>query len=282
MEYKDITTIKADPKQPRKIFDEKHIKGLARSLEQEGIINPIEIDEDGMIITGECRFRAATLLGWKKVPVNINKGEYNPYERLRRQMAENVHQSGADKDSMMNPIDTAKGYEKLLQLRSRHEVHQGKDSGISALAREIGIDESTIRGYLHLLDEPEMIQVGIQQGSIPHTYIREISGAPEDSKETIKKKIVEGEYVSRDQLRQDVLLLRQLPSLGDAILERNRSKESYHVNKILTTIAQLALALDKKPLNEINIQEKGFIQKQLDWLQRQIDQYLDEKNTNKL
>src|SRR3990167_8330167 len=48
-----IDSIRPDPDQPRKIFDQAHIEGLAKSLEIEGMINPIEIDENGMINTGK-------------------------------------------------------------------------------------------------------------------------------------------------------------------------------------------------------------------------------------
>ena len=61
----DIKLIDMNPDQPRKIFDESEIKGLAESIKENGLINPITLREkDGkyQIISGERRFRAFKFL----------------------------------------------------------------------------------------------------------------------------------------------------------------------------------------------------------------------------
>jgi ParB family chromosome partitioning protein len=265
MEYRNITAIKPDLNQPRKIFDEKHIRGLARSIKQEGIINPIEIDETGMIITGECRYRSAVLLGWEKVPVNVNRGKLSEYERLRRQMAENIHQSG-DRSTVMNPMDMAKGFEKLLKL-------QGRNKDIKELAKEIGIRRDTIGEYLEILEEPVFIQKAIYAG-LPRTYIREANFAPEGLREGLKKKMAEGNIANREEVRREIQLARKIPALARINLERQEAKESMEVNKILNMVASLALALQDKPLENINMREKEIVIRQLGWIHEKIEEYL--------
>lgn len=277
--YRDINTIKPDPNQPRKIFDEKHIKGLAQSISQEGIINPIEIDEDGMIITGECRWKAAKELGLEKVSVNINKSGYGEYERLRHQMAENVHQSGSSYDTMMNPIDTAKGYSKLYSFKAGKDVspgdisHENKYGHLQELAEEIGIDKNTIIEYLQLLEQPEYIKKAVAEG-IPRTYLREADKAPEEIKEDIKKKIAAGDYKSRDEISREVDIAKRLPDLAVIELERKQAKESTATNRILNGISRLALALESQPLAYVDVREKGIVKKQLEWLQEKMVLYL--------
>lgn len=278
MQYRDINTIKPDPKQPRKIFDESHISGLAQSITQEGLINPIEIDDTGMIITGECRWRASKQLGLTKVPVNVNSSGYGEYERLRHQMAENVHQSGSSYDTMMNPIDVANGYAKLLELRGKWlpgKQSQGKDAGIRELAREIGIDHATVSEYLSLLDQPKYLQKAVSDG-LPRTYIREADKAPEELRDTIKKKMAKGEYNSRDEISREVAIGHKLPDLAIIDLERKQAKESIETNRILNGVSRLALALEGQPLSEIDVREKGIIIKQLEWLAEKITNYLEE------
>lgn len=135
------------------------------------MINEIEVTEndgDFLILTGECRFKAAQLLNWDKIPVRINNASYSEYERLRHQMAENVHQSGSTYDTMMNPMDTAEGYAKLLKLLGHNfspgERSPGVDKGISQLEREIGIPATTIYEHLKLLEEPKFVQEAIKEG----------------------------------------------------------------------------------------------------------------------
>jgi hypothetical protein len=47
------------------------IDGLAASMEILGLLHPIVVTPEGLLICGERRLRAATLLGWKMIPVTI-------------------------------------------------------------------------------------------------------------------------------------------------------------------------------------------------------------------
>lgn len=273
-----INSIKPDSKQPRKIFDEEHIKGLAQSLLIEGMINPIEVDSDMMIITGECRFKAAHLLGWTEVPIRINPEKYSEYERLRHQMAENIHQSGTSADSMMNPIDTAKGYAKLLNLKG-YKVTPGvtyAENGkalINELGTEIGVAQSTIYQYLELLEQPEFVQKDILEGR-PRTYYRAANEAPDEVKNKMKEKIAGGDYRNREDIIQDVQLLKKLPDLGQLVLARQKAKESLATNRILNGAARLGLALEALPFEQVDIRERNIIITQLKWMMEKIQEYL--------
>jgi ParB family transcriptional regulator, chromosome partitioning protein len=74
--YIPITQIIANPDQPRKNFNEDHLKELALSIEKNGIISPIIVKSKGNsyeIIAGERRFRAAQLSKLDKNPINNQK-----------------------------------------------------------------------------------------------------------------------------------------------------------------------------------------------------------------
>jgi hypothetical protein len=51
------------------------IEGLADSIRELGLLQPIVVFPDGRLILGERRLRAAKLLGWKEIPVTINRGK---------------------------------------------------------------------------------------------------------------------------------------------------------------------------------------------------------------
>ena len=59
---------------PRHRGDHGDIDGLAASIGELGLLQPIVIRPDGRLIAGERRLRAATLLGWASIPVNIVTG----------------------------------------------------------------------------------------------------------------------------------------------------------------------------------------------------------------
>jgi ParB family chromosome partitioning protein len=49
------------------------IEGLAESIEDIGLLNPISVDEDGRLLAGARRLAACKRLGWKTIPVNVVK-----------------------------------------------------------------------------------------------------------------------------------------------------------------------------------------------------------------
>ncbi len=66
-----ICSIIANPNQPRKVFDTNELTKLAKSISQDGIIQPLTIrkNEAGFeLVSGERRLRAAKMAGFKHVP----------------------------------------------------------------------------------------------------------------------------------------------------------------------------------------------------------------------
>lgn len=70
--------------QSRQHFDD--IEGLAKSIEQNGLINPLSVDPDCHLVAGERRYRALKLLGREEVPVIV----VPPQKRRSIQLAENA------------------------------------------------------------------------------------------------------------------------------------------------------------------------------------------------
>ena len=71
-----IADIDSYEKQARRVFNEEEIEGLAQSIDEVGIINPIQViklEEEGKfaVVNGERRLRAAQKLGLEKIPCII-------------------------------------------------------------------------------------------------------------------------------------------------------------------------------------------------------------------
>jgi N6-adenosine-specific RNA methylase IME4 len=74
-----MTTAAAPPSLPISeiVVGERHrrdlgdIDGLAASIAELGLLQPVVVRPDGMLIAGERRLRAAKLLGWTEIPVNV-------------------------------------------------------------------------------------------------------------------------------------------------------------------------------------------------------------------
>ncbi len=83
-----LSSVIPDENQPRKYFNAEKLKTLKDSISKFGIINAITVEDMGAgkyhLVDGERRVRAATQLGLKEVPANIDKPQ-NATERKIRQ-----------------------------------------------------------------------------------------------------------------------------------------------------------------------------------------------------
>lgn len=285
----DAKKIKPDKDQPRKTFDEKHIEGLAKSIETEGLINLVEVDKNYKILTGECRYRAMTeKLGWDKVPVNLSAREYTSYERLRHQLAENLHQSGANKDNHMNPMDTAHAVANLYKLktgesynpcepgsRGRNEKGFFLPIGMEEIAEELAIHRRTVWELLQLLSESQEMQEAIKEGTVPRTYVREAEHADDKYKDKIKDWILQKKFDNREDITKLARFTKIAPpDLVEREMNKQIDQQSKSANKILNAIVDFLSVLEGNPLSGINNAEKDIVKGQLKWVKQEVSNYI--------
>lgn len=156
-----LEKLKANPNQPRKIFDEDSLHELAASIREHGIIQPIivEANSDGtyIIVAGERRSRAARMAGLREVPAIIRN--YSDERRLEVALIENVQRSD------LNPIEEAQAYKRLMELTglSQDEV-----------AARVGKNRSTVANALRLLKLPEDMQNALAAQQMTSGHARAI------------------------------------------------------------------------------------------------------------
>ena len=110
------SAITPDPEQPRKSFGEEGIQELCRSLESNGLLQPIVVrpapdskpkDLRYILIAGERRWRAATRLGWETIPAIVRK-DLSDGEAAKLQLIENIVRED------LNPLEEARALKKML------------------------------------------------------------------------------------------------------------------------------------------------------------------------
>jgi len=170
-----IDKLKADPNQPRKVFDKEKIKALADTYKNQGIIQPIEIDKNNQIITGERRWRAAKLAGLKKIPCKILK-DLTEEEKLERRLIENIHHEP------LTDLEKADAIKKLIELKNLTQ----KDA-----ASLLSVSDTEIHRLLALIEAPEPIKKLVEEKKISPSDAGEISyrlkDKPEKAVEIAKK-----------------------------------------------------------------------------------------------
>src|SRR5437588_111058 len=126
-----IEFLRPNPRNPRKNFDSGELEGLANSIREKGVIQPIlvrtipRVADAYEIVAGERRWRAAQAAGLHEAPVTIV--EASDKEALEIAIIENVQRID------LNALEEAQGYE---QLSAEYGYSQGD------LARVIGKSRS--------------------------------------------------------------------------------------------------------------------------------------------
>lgn len=207
----EIDNIKLDANQPRKTIDEECVAGMAKSIKAEGVINPIEIDSNGVIVTGELRWRAAKLAGLKTIPVKVI--DIKEDARFVRQVQENLHHN------TMSPLDTARALEEVRKRITssaaelvRDKRHSGERStkGIKELHELFGIPESTISQALDLLGVTEgPLKEALEEPGFQVTKITAIKNAPVKYKKKLESLVGTQKDISRDTVSHMVTALKR-------------------------------------------------------------------------
>jgi len=174
-----INKIKVDKNQPRKTFNEESLKLLAESLLGNGLITPIDIDEDYIIIDGERRYRAHKLAGLKTIAVRVVKLKKDNVERLKRQLIS---------DLLDEEMPTEESYDAIVKLWKMVKSSMD-DLEQKQFCNQIGISITTLTRALNYIgdkeENPEAVE-GISAG-----VWREIRALPEEEREEIKKELKE-------------------------------------------------------------------------------------------
>lgn len=100
-----VSSIIANPHQPRKEFDEKAMEGLQLSIERKGIIHPVIVQPTNqkdvyILVDGERRWRAAQAVGLAEIPAIVQEQTNDILERalisnIQREKLAAVEEKGA-------------------------------------------------------------------------------------------------------------------------------------------------------------------------------------------
>lgn len=188
-----VSNIVANPNQPRKSFDEEALEGLAESIRNQGILQPLTVEEivpgQYSIIAGERRYRAARLAGLDKIPVIVTK--MPEIKRIEASLIENIQRED------LNAIEEAAAYEYLI-----------KKSGYTQedVAKKVGKSRSSIANSLRLLVLPDDIKDDVISGAMSAGHARAILSLVNPSDRVLL----------RDKILNGGISVREAESLAEA------------------------------------------------------------------
>lgn len=157
----NISELKSNPYQPRKVFDDEALNELSESIKEHGVFQPIIIRKSVKgynIIAGERRVKASVLAGLTKVPAIVR--EFSDDEMMQVALLENLQREN------LSSIEEAKAYKSIIEsLRLTQDE----------LAKKLGKSRSHITNMLGLLRLPLSVQDMVLYNKISMGHARVLS-----------------------------------------------------------------------------------------------------------
>lgn len=173
-----IESIKPNPFQPRRIFDEQELLSLSLSIARNGLIQPLIVrrtTEGGYeLVAGERRIRAARMAGLTRLPCIIARidGEQSSVFA----MIENLQRSDLDF------FEEAYGYRQLMDSFGMTQ---------ESVAQRVGRSQSSVANKLRLLRLSEPLVSRIRETGLSERHARALLKLEDEKRERALEYIIE-------------------------------------------------------------------------------------------
>ena len=163
----NLNELRSNPYQPRKVFDKELLEGLASSIKEYGILEPIIVKKSIKgyeIVAGERRSIAAKMAGLSEVPAIIR--DFNDEEMMSIALLENIQREN------LNIIEEALAYKKMIEV-----MHITQEE----LSTKVGKSRSHITNILGILKLPSKVQELVLNNKITMGHARCLSKLEDES-----------------------------------------------------------------------------------------------------
>jgi len=228
-----ISSIKINPHQPRKIFNQEKLNELSKSILTHGLLQPVVVtkrNSEYILIAGERRLRASKLANLKKIKANIIDISDN---RLREYaLIENIQRDD------LNILEIAYSYAALI---NEHSITHDE------LANMVHKSRSSITNILRLLSLSVYAQQMVSSDKITLGHAKVIVSLDEK----IQKKVIDTIVGQKLSVRETEKLIKDMKNTNNKLSKKEENK--YDV----TNLKNIANKLQKNDL-KVKITNKSF------------------------
>lgn len=201
-----VVGLRANPHQPRKSMPDEGLQELARSIRENGVLQPILVRQTGEgyeIVAGERRARAAQIAGLTEIPALVCSLE--EADSMKIALLENIQREN------LNAIEEAQAYQAVMD-------HYGATH--QELADLLGKNRSTVTNTLRLLNLELSLRDMVVENTLTMGHARALLGV-EDSKARLRlARAVAKEGMSVRALEKKIQHLQQGEEKEKARAER--------------------------------------------------------------
>ena len=164
----ELSELRPNPYQPRKVFDDEALKELSASIKEHGVFQPIIIKKSIKgyeIIAGERRVRASKLAGLDKIPAIIR--DFTDEQMMEIALLENLQREN------LTAIEEAYAYKAMIEKLSLTQ---------DELSKKVGKSRSHLTNILGLLRLPKEVQQMIAESKLSRGHARALSKLEDEEK----------------------------------------------------------------------------------------------------
>ena len=229
-----ISSIKTNPYQPRKIFNQEKLEELSKSIVSHGLLQPIVVnkkDDEYILIAGERRLRASKLANLTKIKAIIL--EIDDSKLREYALIENIQRDD------LNILEIAYSYASLI---NEHSITHDE------LANMVHKSRSSITNILRLLNLSVYAQQMISSDKISLGHAKIIVSLDDET----QKKVIDTIIGQKLSVRETEKLIKDLKTSDK---ETIKSKKTIQLN--FTNLTSVANKLKENDL-KVKITDKSF------------------------
>ena len=211
--------------QPRQKMETGALNELAESIREQGIMQPllVRLVSAGKyeIIAGERRYRAATLVGLKEVPVLVSAADDQAAAAMA--LIENMQRED------LNALEEAQGLARLIEeFGFTHEQ----------AAKAVGKSRSAISNLLRLIQLAKPVQAMLIAGEIDMGHARALLPLPGSSQVALAQKIAAQGLSVRETEKMAAALALAGGQIGDKKAKKQLSSDSVGADPDMKRLAR--------------------------------------------
>lgn len=179
-----VSSIRVNPYQPRRFFDEQKLEELSQSIIQHGLFTPILVRETNNgyeLVAGERRLRATKLANMDEITAIVV--ELDDKQMMEIALIENVQRED------LNVIEEAMGYEALID---KLELTQDD------VAKRVSKSRSHITNLLRLLKLPNKVKEMVANEKLTMGHVRPLVNLEPKEAESIAIEAYENKLSVRE------------------------------------------------------------------------------------
>jgi len=236
--YIDIGSVRPNPYQPRKQFSKGSLEELCESIQQYGVIQPINVrkitNNNYELVAGERRLRAAVMAGLKEIPaivININDNDSAVLALIENLQREDL-----------NYLEEAEGYNSLI---TEHGLTQEE------LAQKIGKSQSTVANKIRLLRLSPMIKKILADNNLTERHARALLKLHDEQLQlkVLKHVCDKGLNVKKTEELVERVIDKYLGQNKNRSTERKLTKTIKDIRIFVNTIRQAIDLMKKSGVN---------------------------------